>query len=180
MEGTEFADLPMVPYDDADAVEPEADVDAAAASAIAAGDVELPIIEEAESEPVIGRSVLFDFGARRFVRDGIRPTEVRGLAALGQRVLLAVHTTRYAYKLLPKDFGMEGFDDLIGRLPEPGAVTEFEERFRDCIEAVAGVAALEDFEAHFESREGAFIIDGFTVVSEEGETLPLGPVTLEV
>lgn len=173
---SEFDDLPLVPLDDDDIVAAEDDVAAAAVSALdAAGSA--PSLAPVAGPSPVGYTWLFDYGLRRFVRRGGRPAEVRGTQALVQRVMLAIHTARFAYDALPNDFGFDRFDDIIGTVANEEAFSDFERRLRECVQSVPGCSDVEDFAAHADTREGVFSVDKFTIVTDSGERLPVGPLS---
>lgn len=170
--------LPFAPLDDDDIVSPEADVAQAAASAIDAGVG--PSIAPVAGPSRAGMTWLFDFERGRFVRHGGRPAEVRGQQALVQRVLLAVHTARFAYDLLPNDFGFDRLDDIVGTVANEEALSDFERRLRECVQSVPGCSDVVDFAAHVDTQQGVFSVDKFTIITDTGERLPVGPVTVNV
>jgi hypothetical protein len=68
----------LLPFDDEE-LTPEADIEAAAAGALADPEAPAPV-EEAAPEP-FGRTPLFDFERGRFVRQGTTPAGVTGFDA---------------------------------------------------------------------------------------------------
>jgi hypothetical protein len=169
-------DLPFVPLDDDDIVQPDDDVAEAAASALAAGVA--PSIAAVAAPSPTGLTWVFDFDARRFVTRGGRPAEARGGQALVQRVMLAVHTSRFRYDVLPRDFGFDRFDDIVGTVAYEDAIADFERRMRECVQSVPGCTDIEDFDASYDSTQGVFAVQKFTIITDTGERLPVGPVVV--
>lgn len=180
MAGTDedTTDLPFTPLDDDDIVSPADDVAQAAASALQAGVG--PSIAPVQTTAPTGLTWLFDYDARRFVRHGGRPAEVRSQQALIQRAMLAIHTARFRYDALPNDFGFDRMDDIIGTVAYEEALSDFERRMTEAVQAVPGFTDLEDFAAHSDTQEGVFVIDAFTIITDTGERLPVGPVAVNV
>jgi hypothetical protein len=172
-------DLPVVPLDDDDVVSPEDDVAQAADSALAAS-AAAPSLAAVTPVAADGMGWQFDWEARRFVRNGGRPAEVRGEDALAQRVMLAIHTTRFRYALIPNEFGFDRMDDIPGTVANEEALSDFERRLRECVAAVPGCSDIAEFAAHVDSREGVFSIDSFVVITESGGVVSLGPVSVSL
>lgn len=171
----EADDLPVVPLDDDDVVSPEADVAQAADSALAAS-AAAPSFAATRPPEVVGMSWEFDFTRGRFVRNGNRPAEARGAAALAQRVMLAMHTARFKYSLIPNEQGFDRMDNIPGTVAPTEALSDFERRLRECIAAVPGCVDIADFAAHVDTREGVFSIDSFSVITDSGIAVSLGPI----
>lgn len=179
MADEDTSDLPFSPVDDDDIVTPEADVAQAAASALSAGSAAPSLAAVATTEPT-GYTWLFDYDLRRFVKHGGRPAEVRGQLALIQRVMLAIHTARFRYDALPNDFGFDRFDDLVGTVGYEEALSDFERRLTECVQSVPGCSDVQEFAAHADTVGGAYVIDTFTIITDTGEVLPVGPVTVNI
>lgn len=94
----------LLPVDDED-FSPEADLAAAAASALEEPDAQVPESED-PPEPA-GYTWAFDFTAGRFVRHGSAPAVVSGRAAVEQRCLMALNSARYAHAVFSPAFGVE-------------------------------------------------------------------------
>lgn len=172
-------DLPVVPLDDDDIVSPEADLAQAADSAIAASAPSPTIVAVAPPGPV-GMTWLFDHTQRRMIRYGGRPAEVRGQQALIQRVQLALHTARFRYPVIPKDQGFDRLNDIVGTVANEEALADFERRLRECVAAVPGCADIANFSASIDSRQGVFSVDRFDIITDSGDSVPLGPVSVSL
>lgn len=162
-------DFELIPSGD-DELTPEADLDAAAAGALAEpGDT---AIEEDAPEP-FGRTPAFDFDAGRFVRQGGSPAWVTGFAALAQWCLMAVHATRYAHPIFSDDFGHEFPNGPIGTVG-PEAVEradDFMARLRDAWLVHDRIADVQG-RAVYDPVGGSIILTDLLVVTDEEVELP--------
>lgn len=168
----------LLPPDD-EGVEPEAEVEAAAASVLE--DVEgEPIADDEEPPQPFGRTWLFDFERGRFRRDGAAPAEVRGFAALEMWCLMALHSARYAHAVFSDDFGMERPEEPLGELLDDEAAAEYAERAQEALLVHDRIAAVENFEATIDPRVGALAVEHFEIVTDDDERLVFDDVTINV
>lgn len=162
-------DFTLIPADD-EAVTPDADLDAAAASALAepgdvAGDEDAP-------EP-FGRTPAFDFAAGRFVRQGGSPAWVTGLDSLKQWCLMALHSARYAHPVFTEDFGHEFPTSTVGTAG-PEAVEEADDFFARLRDAWLVHDRIADVQGRgvYDPVAGAVILTDLVVITDEEVELP--------
>lgn len=173
-----FADegFELLPADDDD-IPADLALDAAATSAIAVDDPAAPLDEE-QPEP-FGMSWEFDYERGRFKRAGAAPAEVRGLDALKQRCLMALHTARFAHPVFTDAFGMEDPEDLIGEVHVEDRIGDYERRVREALLALdERISDVTDFSASYDPTVGVLTIDKFSVITDEDEQLSLAGVII--
>lgn len=170
------SDFELLPADDED-VTPDADLEAAAAGALA--DPDVPI--EVESEPPIpfGRTPAFDFDRGRFVRQGGSPAWVSGFEALQQWCMMAAHSARYAHPIFSDDFGVEGLGEAIGTLG-PEAVEAADDAMQALREAwlVHDRIAEVEGDAEYDPVTGVIVVSNLYVVTDEEAELPFPDLRL--
>jgi hypothetical protein len=168
----------MLPPDD-EGVSAEADLEAAAASALEDAGAETAAEDEEPARP-FGRTWVFDFGKGRFVRQGGAPAETRGAGALQMWCLMAVHSARYAHRVFSDDFGMEHPEDPMGRLLTDERVAEYAERLQEALLVHDRIVAVENFDAAFDPSQGVLLIRSFDVVTDDEDRIPFDGLTITV
>jgi hypothetical protein len=169
----------MLPPDD-EGVEPVADLDAAAASALEASGADQITVEDDPPVP-FGRTWLFDFQAGRTVRQGIAPAETRGIGALRMRCLMAVYSARYAHAVFSDAFGMEHPEEPVGRLLNDEVVAEYGERLKEALLRVdPRIVAVDNFEATYDPVRGVLEIENVEVVTDDEDRIPLENMSIRV
>lgn len=168
------AGFELVPPEDEEFT-PEEDLDAAEAAAL-----EDPFVVDEVGDAAVpyGRSWAFDFQARRMIRRGGSPAEVRGEAALHVWMLTCIHTQVGAHPILPDDFGVERPRYPVGEVDAREAVTDWEVKLREALTVHDRISDVTDFEATYDPAEGVLYIQDFAVVTDEGDRLRFGPLTL--
>lgn len=161
----------LLPADD-EGVPPAADLDAAAASAVAA---DAPVVS-APPEP-FGRTPLFDFEEGRYVRAGGSPVWVTGLRALEQWCLMAIHTARYAHPVFSARFGMDRPESPIGVVDVQEEMSDWGERLRDALLVHDRIVSVENYSAFFDAPSQV-VYFSFDVVTDEEERLAFTAVPL--
>lgn len=183
-------DLPAIPTDPAEAGA-AADLDAAIASLNESND---PAAVAGDPPEPFGRTPLFDFAAGRFVRSGGSPVYVTGLDAVRQWCEMAIRTHRGAHRVYSAAFGMDDPEGAIGQAADVAeAISDWGARLQEALVGVhERIVAIEDFEAHYDPDfralvdgaerpvGAAFVIDSFTVVTDDDETTNLGPIAVPV
>jgi hypothetical protein len=157
---------------------PEADLEAAEASALAGVD---PLSEAEPPEP-FGRTPLFNFLEGRYVRAGGSPVFVTGHEALKQWCLMAIYTARFAHPgIFSDEFGMEEPDSVLGEAAEAQeAVSDWGERMREALLVHERIVDVQAFEATFDEDEGVVYVNMFTVVTDEEDEVPVGGLAVPV
>lgn len=169
-------DLPLIPDSEPG---PSADEDIAAAEASLFGATDPSA--DAEIVDPLGRTPLFDFVAGRFVYAGGSPVYVTGLEALAQRITMALYTERFVHSIYTSRFGMEDREGPIGEAANlEDAMSDWQEHMIEAIEAIDGVATVEDVEVQFDAETKAVILQSATAVldDESATFLTIGPMTV--
>lgn len=162
-------DFTLIPADD-DVLTPEADLDAAAAGALAQPE-DTPLDEDAP-EP-FGRTPAFDFEARKFVRQGGSPAWVTGLDALRQWCLMAIYSARYAHPIFSDGFGHELPNAALGTVGAEAReqADDFMAGLRDAWLVHDRIADVQG-SARYDPVSGAIILTDLLVVTDEEVELP--------
>lgn len=168
-------DFPLIPDPEPD-LSPEDDLAAAARSLAEAADT--PVLEEEPPEP-FGKTPLFDFERGRLVRAGSSPVYVSGLRAVEQWCLMALHTARYAHPVVSDDFGMEEPDGLRGHVFEEELASDWGERLEDALLFHDRITAVEDVTVRWFPEHGLLLAE-FVAVTDEEETLAVGPLSVRI
>jgi hypothetical protein len=166
----------LVPPDDAE-IAPGDDIDAAEASAL--GD---PYADEATPAPEpFGLTWVFDFEAGQFVRQGAAPAEAStDEASLEQWCLMVLYSARFAHAVFDDDIGIEYPTDPLGELGSREWLGDYAERMREALMQHERIADVTNFQGDFEQATGVLRISGFDVMTDEGETVSVGAVAMNV
>lgn len=171
-----------------DAVTPEAEVAGAAQSALDAADGSVAPPVQASPEP-FGMTWQMDPQTGRLARAGGTPITVSGVGALAAWAVTTLCTRRGAWPLFSAAYGVDGLTELTGRVVTGEDLAEVADWIREALtvhdrisdvedvrvsvgrlSALFGVAAADDAAAVF--------IENFTIVTDEGERLPVGGITI--
>lgn len=168
-------EFPLVPEPEP-GLSPEDDVAAAELSFLDADGETITVVREP-----LGRTALFDFGARRFVRAGGAPVYVTGVEALAQRCQMVVHTSRFRHPIFDGTFGMLNREGPIGEVVNLGdAISDWTEDLVESLTALEDVVAVEDVQVVWDETIRAVVLVAATVIhegaSDEQEPLSLGPI----
>lgn len=162
----------LLPADDAGST-PEADVEAAIASALAPDYASLP---GTGPEP-IGFTWRFNFEKGEFDRRGTAPAEAHGLDSIEVWVLTVMHTARWAHGIFSDAFGIEEPHSMIGDVDPRPALRRYEENLRAAVTVHNRITDMTDFVADFDPATGLINIENFEVVLDDQARLSLiGPI----
>lgn len=158
-----------------DELSPDADLAAAEASALE-DPFSIPVAEDA---PVpFGRTWFFDWDRGRFIRHGSAPAEARGDGALIQWCQMALRSAWMAHRVFSPEFGIERPDSPIGL---SGAEAEAEAadwaaRAREALLVHDRIVEVEGLSVRL--LEDAIYFGPFTVVTDESDSVVVGPLTI--
>lgn len=166
-------DYPLLPIDDA--VIP---VDQDVASAVASVLTE-PAPVAGEPPEVYGMTWDLDFVASRFRRQGLAPATVNGIDSLAVWCEMAVRSARYAHSVFTDDFGMEHPEDILGEVDIGELVGDYEQRIREALIVHDRIVDVRDFAADYSPDSGILTISAFTIITDNQQRLPFGPLRVE-
>lgn len=165
----------LLPADDEELM-PEADLDAAEASAL---DEAVPEAEE-PPEPT-GYTWRFDWTRGRFFRHGSSPARVGGLDALAERCMMALNSARYAHPIFSDEFGVE--NPLAGIGSTGDAAREFADdwrvKVRDALLVFDDVTDVR-VEPEYDPVAGAIILRDLVVTTNEDVELPFDDIRIDL
>jgi hypothetical protein len=167
----------LLPADD-DPITPEADLDAAAAAALA--DPALAPVADDAPEP-LGLSWAFDFTAGRFVRQGTSPARLGGLDALRMWCMTALNSARYAHAIFSPEFGIEKPQGPIGEAGDRArdAADDWRVAARDALLVHDRVADVE-LTVEYDPVAGQVLVTDLLVVTDEEVELPFDDIAITV
>ena len=157
----------------------EADLEAAAASALAEPD---DAVVEPPRVP-FGRTWKMDWKTGRFLRHGSSPMEVRGTQALEQWLMMAAHAAWGAHAVFDGEFGTERPDSPLGMVGEEALVEagDWAARLVEAWTVHDRVVGVEELAVRFIDDETIFLGSPaggpFIVITDEDEEVPVGPLT---
>jgi hypothetical protein len=171
-EGPSAEDLgfELIPAADAGLTAQE-ELDAAVAEALAP---DYTPLEGGEAIP-LGKSPVFDYEARRFVRRGAAPVWVSGTRALQQWCEAVLHSARFAHAIFDDEQGVEDLESEIGVLPAVNS--DFAERVTRALMQHDRIAAVEDVQLDRDPLTGDVTIQNLTIVLDDDDRLLLGTET---
>lgn len=162
-----MADPTLLPADGPD-VTPDDEL-AAALDALA--------VDTGDAPKPLGRGWAFDFSAGDFVFHGQGPARVDGTDELRVWCEKALRTARLAHAVYSDDFGSDVVE-LIGAQPTPELIGEYQQAIEDALLVHDRVSAVQDF-AFTTSPDTDYVLGSFTVVTDEGDEIPLQTPTPE-
>ncbi|MCA1571256.1 MAG: DUF2634 domain-containing protein [Chloroflexi bacterium] len=166
----------LLPAEDEE-IDPQADLEAAAASALD----DVPAEAPANDPPApLGKTWLFDFAEGRFLRSGAAPAEGRGFDSIRMWCLMAMHSARYAHPCFGDAFGMEEPEEPIGETVNSELLADYERKLREALTVHDRIVGLVNFEAYFNPLEGVLEIDNFDVVLDDDALVEIGQVSVRV
>lgn len=166
-EGPDAADLgfELIPAADAGRT-PEEELEAAVADALGQ---EIAATEGGAPVP-FGRSPVFDYEARRFVRRGAAPAWARGTGAVQQWVLATLNSARFAHAIYDDEHGVEDLEEHIGALDD----LSLPERISRALVQHDRIAAVEDINVERDPHTGSLYIRSMSIVLDDDDRLLLG------
>ncbi len=160
-----MADLSPFPLDEGST--PDEELNAAAASALAAAGG-TPSIDQ-EPEP-LGMTWLFDFERGRFIRRGGAPLEVYGISSLAIWAQTAIRTPRLGFAVFSDEFGVDDPEGLVGHLDIAERIADYEESRREALTVHDRIADIANFVS---SVDGDVVTVKFEIITDAGENLAL-------
>lgn len=117
-------------------------------------------------------------GAATLVSPGA-PVWVTGHDALTQWVLLTIYTARFAHRVFTDAAGMELPDSIIGEVVGiDAAVADWGVRLEEALTTHDRISSVENYEASYDGDAGIVYVTNFDVVTDEGETISFGPLSV--
>lgn len=165
----------LLPPDD-DPVTPEADLDAAAAAALA--DPALAPVADGAPEP-FGRSWAFDFTRGRFIRQGLAPAVTTDLDSLRQWCMTTLNSARYAHPIFSSDFGIEKPQGPVGDAGDRArdSADDWRVAARDALlvhDRIADVSVT----ATYDPVAGVVLVEDLLVVTDEEVELSFDDIAI--
>lgn len=170
-------ELELLPAEDDLAPTDSEALNAAVASALA--DPEAPVADDEPVPDPRGYTWAFDFEAGRFVRQGGSPAHVTGYEPLKQRVLMAIHSARYAHGVFGPQFGVAKPTKGIGDagLEARIAADDWRVQIREAVlvfDDVADVAVR----VEYDPVEGLLYLREFVITTNEDVQLPFDDIRI--
>lgn len=165
----------MIPYDEQVLLDADAQLEAAADSAL-----DDPYGEVAPEAPPVpfGRTWRFDFERQRFERLGTAPAEVAGYESLEQWLLTAASTAIGVHAAVDPEFGIEAPNGLIGHADPTEMVPDWIDGLRDAWMMHDRVVDVDPIEVSYDSTDGTVYIERIEVVTDEGESIVFADIPI--
>ena len=158
----------LIPADDEGSA-PDADLEAAAQSALA--DPEAPVpLDDDQTEPY-GYSWAFDWTAGRYMRRGSSPAVVTGTDALAERCMMALNAARYAHPVFSDEFGVEDPQHGLGLAGQAAveAADDWKIKVRDALMVFDDVTDVQVTPVYDPVQGAIFLRDLVVTTNEEVE-----------
>ncbi|HEX7088722.1 MAG TPA: DUF2634 domain-containing protein [Longimicrobiales bacterium] len=168
-------DFSFLPVDE-DELSPDADLDAAEASALE-DPLDAPV--EGEAATPLGRTWYFDWtGTGRFRRHGLAPAETRGEGALIQWCMMAMHSAWLAHAVFSAEFGVERPDSPVGLVGREALIEagDWAARLREALLVHDRIAEVDGLSVQL--IEDTILVGPFAVITDEDDRVVVGPVQL--
>jgi hypothetical protein len=171
-----FNDYSVTPADDPQSTS-QADLDAAAAGALASQDAVVPV----DPEPVqpFGSSWLFDWANGQFVRVGQSPMPVSEVNALAEWAQMAIRTGRYAHPVFSDEFGVDEPDSVVGEFARGEALADWQRELVEALMVHDRVTSVENVTLDWDPTTGILTVLSLDIVTDEDTTVTVSDVTLQ-